>query len=797
MRGARAVARRLVVAEGMPACRPIRSLPPCPSVFTALLAAGALSLASAPRAAHAEAKAGEEAAKPRGLEELAGSEDPHLYSCSKGKGAVTITLKPETEVKELIAWVMSFTCKTFALDPWIVKAGKKVTIVTPKALTPAEAYRVFLVALSTVNLAIVAKGDVYRVVEANTAKKETLPLVRRGLPDATEEIVRYVYRPSYAQAETMSKAFAALKSDAGDIVAIGSVLLLTDYGSHLRDMMSLAKLIDVPGGTDGVYTIPVLHADAAKLAQKLEGFLGITGGGAATVQARRPVAEGAGPGGAGGGAAVDAAAAVPSKIMVDDRTNTLVLASGEAGYLRVKALVERLDIALEVEGGAAFHVYRLKSAIAEELAQTLTQAISGTAAPQAKQQAGARGAAGAGGAAGAAGAQGAGGAGAAAAAADLGASLDGPVRVIADKPSNALIVMSSGRDFLALRAIIRDLDQPRRQVYIEALILEVAVGKGSDLGASMHGALPYGDKGALAVAGVQNGSVSTLNPSSIAGAAGAVAGLLGSQLTSSVLGQTIPSYGVLLSAVASTSDLNIVSAPSIIALDNEETKYKVGLNVPYQKASFTGLGGGDTPNDALQTTYDRKDLVLQLNIKPHISTDDNLLLEVKHEAEDLQGDTAGGPIWSTRSIETRVVVRDQQTVVLGGLLQERDVVKTSKIPLLGDIPLLGHLFKQTTKSKQKTNLVIMLTPYIVKDQLELQAIRERKLREHDEFVSSFRALNAMPYEPRIDYAKKRGLVEEINRTVGEVEAELTARAALRPAPAVLPGVVETPAPGRE
>ena len=733
----------------------------CLRVPAALALACSLAL---PTRAFAEAKA-------TNVERPVATEDQVLYSCKQGKAPVMITLKPDTDVKELLTWVMSFTCKTFALDPRVVVTGKKVTIVAPKAMTPAEAYRVFLVALSTVGLTIVPKGDVYRIVESASAKRETVPILRRGLPEGSEEIARYVYRPAHAQAETMKQAFATLKSDAGDVQTIGGLLLLTDYKSHLRDMLSLAQLIDVPGGTDGVYTIPVRHADAAKLAQKLEGFLGIAGGAGAAASRPRPEA---------GAPAPPEVAAIPSKLMVDDRTNTLVVASSEAGYLRVKALVERLDIPLEVEGGAAFHVYRLSSAIAEELAQTLNQAIGGAAQAQtAKAQAGGKPTAPA----------------PAPRGGDLGAALDGPVRVIGDKPSNSLIVMSSGRDFLALRSIIRELDLPRRQVYIEALILEVAVGSGLQLGASAHGTIPYGNDN-LVVGGVQTGKLSSLSPSSLASATGLAGGLLGAPLTAAkeLLGTSIPSYGVLFQALADTSRLNVVSAPSIIALDNEEAKYKIGVNVPYEKASFTGLGGGDVPANAQQTTYDRRDLVLQLAIKPHISTDENLLLEVKHEAEELQPDTAkGGPIWSTRAIETRVVVRDQQTVVIGGLLQERETSSVTKVPILGDIPILGHLFKRTEKAKRKTNLVIMLTPYIVKDQLELQAIRERKVREHEEFMRSFRTLASMPYAPQIDYRRKRGLLEDINRTVQDVEAEVAARASLRQPPSVLPGVLETPA----
>ncbi len=741
------LARRLVDAESMSRC-------------LRLPAALALALVLArPTHALAETKAGS-------LELPATADDEKLYSCAKAKGAFRLNLKPETEVRELITWMMSITCKTITFDSRFV-TGRKVSIFSPKEVTSAEAYQIFLAALATVNLAIVPRGpSTYEVVEASAARKGTVPILKQ-IPAASGEMARYVYRPAYAQAETLRQAFGAVKSDAGDIQTIGTVLLLTDYVTNLNQMMTLARQVDVPGGTDGVYTIPVKHADAAKLAQKLEGFLGVSA--AAAVAPGRPRPEAGGP-----AAAVAEATAVPSKIMVDDRTNTIVLASSEAAYLRVKALVDRLDIPLEIEGGAAFHVYRLSSAIAEELAATLNQAIQGQA--QAQAQAGGK----------------PGGAAPPAPPApvpgDLGAQLEGPVRVIGDKPSNSLIVMSSGRDFLAMRSVIRELDLPRRQVYIEAMILEVAVGNDLALGASSHGALPAG--GGHLLGSLQTGSASTLDPSSLA-SPGLVAGVLGKAIT--LFGQSVPSYGVLIQAVADTSHLNVLSAPSIIALDNEEAKYKVGVNIPVKRGTFTGLGGADSPANSQLDTFDRRDLTLQLAIKPHISTDDNLLLEVKHEAEELQGKSEGQPIWSTRAIDTRVVVRDQQTVVIGGLMQEREHTTVRKVPVLGDIPLLGHLFKNTQRQKRKTNLVIMLTPYIVKDQLELQAIRERKLREATEFTRSVRGLAAMEYQPRMDYARKRGLVEDINRTVADIEADVAARDKLRPPPSVLPGVVETPA----
>jgi general secretion pathway protein D len=694
-------------------------------------------------------------------------EDETLYSCKNRTGKVTVTFKPETELKDLVAWVMGFTCKNFVLDPRIVSTGKKVTLIVPNEMSTADAYRVFLVALSTIGLTVVPKGKVLRIVESAAAKAQNVPFLKNVLPDATDQVVRYVYRPTYAQAATLQQAFTALKSDAGDVQLIDSIVLITDYGNHVRDMMSLARLIDVPGGSDGIYTIPVQHADAAKLAEKIGQLLGTPGG--------APVA------GKGAPAAPprETAAAVPSKILVDERTNTLVLAASEAAYLRVKALVERLDISLDIENGAAMHVYRLGSAIAEELAKTLTDAISGNQAKTTAPRPG----------------------GPpvpipvpASPADALGTSLEGPVRVIADAPTNSLIVMSSGRDFIAIKDIIRQLDQQRRQVYIEAVILEVAVGNGLSAGASSHGGIAT-SSGAIALGGVQMPNLSTLDMSSL-NASGLIGGIIGSALpgSSSLFGKSIPSYGVLFQAMATHNNANVLSAPSIIALDNADAKYKVGTNIPYKRGQ--SVGGVGSLEGSVTTNIERQDLLLELDIKPHISIDDSVLLEIKHDSKDLQSQSSDlGPTWSSRSFETRVLVRDQQTVVIGGLMQERETVDQSKVPILGDIPLLGHLFKYTTKSKQKTNLLIMLTPYIVKDQMDLEAIRARKQREQDEFTQSFGTLDHMKYDAKIDYARKRGLVEEINRTVQGIEEDIATRHNfVRPAPVDQGLVAPTPIP---
>ncbi len=686
-------------------------------------------------------------------------EDEALYACKNRTGKVAITLKPETELKDLIAWVMGYTCKNFILDPRIVSIGnKKVTVIAPNQMTATEAYRLFLVALSTINLTVVPKGNVLRIVDAPMAKKDSVPIYKNGVPDPTDQIVRYVYKPSYAQVETLQQAFTALRSDAGDVQLIGSILLITDYGSHVRDMMSLAHLIDVASGSDGIYTLTIQHADAAKLADEIGSILGL----------------GAKPGAPVPPTAMAVGAAVPSKILVDERTNTMIIAASESGYNRVKALVERLDISLDIEGGSAIHVYRLGSAIAEELAKTLNEATTTPAKdPKATKPSVP---------------------GVPPIVDALGTAIQGQVRVIADPPTNALIVMSSGRDFLAIKDVIKQLDLPRRQVYIEAMILEVQIGTGLDIGTSSHAGVAVDDDSSLLIGGVQMPTLKSTNVSTLASATGLVGGLVGSSIGGSageLLGKSIPSYAVLFQALASQSNTNVLSAPSIIALDNAQATYKVGTNIPFKRSQT--VGGTGNLEGSVTSSIDRIDLQLELVIKPHVSIDDSVLLEIKHDAKDLAKESAElGPSWTTRSFDTRVLVRDQQTVVIGGLMQEREVETSDKVPFLGDIPVIGNLFKSTSKKKTKSNLVIMLTPYIVKDQMDLESIRARKVREHDEFAQSFKTLDAMPYRPATDYRRKRGLVEEINRALQAVEDDVAARASLARPVTVPQGVIEYP-----
>jgi general secretion pathway protein D len=446
-----------------------------------------------------------------------------LYSCGKAKGPVSVSFKPEVELKDLITWAMGFTCKNFVYSAGIGGRTSKVTIIAPKKMTSGQAWQVFLVGLQTMNLTVVPQGNVLRVVESATAKTEPLPLYRKGGPDATSQMVRMVMRPEHLSVDDVNTALSALKSKEGVVTSLpkSGIVVITDYGSIISKMRSLMRDIDQPSMGENLYLIRVNHADASELASKLQDILGAQGGGggpAAGARGRRDRGPEMSPdGGGGGGGGMEAA--VPSKIIAEERTNSLLVLASEPAYLRVYSLVKRLDVPVGGQDAGRIHVYYLENADAEEMSTTLTSAISGISQPssqaggarpgRAQQQQprdGGRGVVG-----------GAGG---------DSPAFEGQVRITHDKPTNALVIIASVQDFLALRDVIRKLDIPRMQVFIEAVILEVNVSDSLDLGTSFHGGTAL-DDGGIALGGLQHSSLQSILPSTLAGSYGLLGGILG------------------------------------------------------------------------------------------------------------------------------------------------------------------------------------------------------------------------------------------------------------------------------
>jgi general secretion pathway protein D len=218
----------------------------------------------------------------------------------------------------------------------------------------------------------------------------------------------------------------------------------------------------------------------------------------------------------------------------------------------------------------------------------------------------------------------------------------------------------------------------------------------------------------------------------------------------------------------------VLSTPHLLIMNNEDGEISVGQNLPFQGASFGGgAAGAAFGGIPLATPVQRTDVALKMKLTPHVNEHDMIRLEVDQEIQDILSPNFNGlgPATSKRSAKTTVVARDQQTIVIGGLTQDRDVEKVVKIPFLGDIPILGFFFRNTTKSTQKTNILIALTPYVITDQADLRRVLEKKLKERREFVERFGKQDVVNPEAGIDYRRKRGMLEEINRTAREIEEE--------------------------
>ena len=293
-------------------------------------------------------------------------DDAQLYSCGKAKGPVSVSFKPDIELKDLLTWAMGFTCKNFIYEQGVLSRSKKLTIIAPNKMSAQDAYRLFLVGLSTMGLTVVPKGNVLKVIEESQAKGETVAIKRGGVGN-NEEFVRLILRPNHVSAQDLADALAVVKSAQGDIKLVqkSGALIITDYATHVRDMITLTKELDKPSEGAGIYTIKVVYADAKQLSDMLGNILG-TSATAGQPEPAKGNVKGRAP-----ATAADIEAAVPSKILADDRTNSLIVVSNEAAYLRVRALVKRLDVPMETEGAGSIHVYPLENAKAEELSQTL------------------------------------------------------------------------------------------------------------------------------------------------------------------------------------------------------------------------------------------------------------------------------------------------------------------------------------------------------------------------------------------------------------------------------------------
>jgi general secretion pathway protein D len=717
--------------------------------------------------------------------------DKDYNSCKKfpaGKRIVKLNLKPDTELGDLISWISSITCKQFLLPGTIPANSKKVTIVAPELITPEEAYRLFLGALDSVGLTVQPSGKVLRIIETVKAKSAPIPLYGEDSDvPVNESYVTRLIHVENADPNEVAQVLGRLKGEQGDVIVYApqNALIVTDLATNITRMMAILKEIDQPGSGEKVWIIGIKNTSAGEMAQKLGDIFQVAklGGKGGTTSTPPP------PGSANRGKPGDLTTEMMiSKIIPDERSNQLIVIANERAYARVLTLVKKLDVPIE-GGDGRIHVYYCENANCDELAQTIGAvtgiSVSGAGASRSRSSrsqstatptpptptSGTPGQT------------------------LTGANMlfEGEVRLNFDRPTNSLIIVSSLKDYQSLRRVIELLDSPRKQVFVEAMVLEVTLDKERDLGASWHGVKPqnlFGLSDPSLIVGGLNPSTTlvptnALGDTMLAGILGPVlspaeAAGLGTAVTSTV---DIPSFGVLINALQTNNDVDVLSNPHLLIMNNEDGEISVGQRVPFP-VSTIGLGGAGAPGGASPTgalglglgslfpQVQREKVALEMKLTPHVNEHDIIRLEVDEKISELApGSSNLGPSTSERTAKTIVVAKDQQTILIGGLMSDKVINSNTKIPLLGDIPILGFFFRNTTKHVVKTNLIIALTPYVITDQSDLRRVLEKKMRERREFVERFGGEERPTLESDIDYRRKRGMLEEINRAAREIEKE--------------------------
>ncbi len=685
----------------------------------------------------------------------------------------------KADIVDVLEQASRWTCRNFAYTEETARG--KITLLSKTPVTAEEAYAAFLVALNSNGIAVYPSGRYYKLVRIADAKKvPILTLLEDGSEvPAIEQSVTKVLRLHYADADQLRGVLGNFTSPQGaDIQSIPpDVLIITDIGLNIRRIERIIEAIDRPGSGDLIRVIQVQFAPARDVADKVNQVFGQQPSVPGRPGGRRTLIGGVAPGQPAPGAPAAAPTEISvSKVLADERTNKLIVISDEKSYQRILELVKQLDVPTSGEGG--IHVVFLKNANAEDLAQTLQALAQGQASSRRSGRGGGLSPPGVPAPTPAAVTSGG-------STAEL---FSGEVKITADKPSNSLVILASASDFVTISRLVDKLDRPRRQVFVEAVILEVDLNNENQFGVGMHAAIPYktADGTGFIPLGSEPGRVNSLGGlSNFVSLGGFLTGLVApvSADLKDVLPAGITSLAVFIQALQTSSDVNVLSTPHILASDNEESEITVGQNVPFQAAyapqglssalGTTTTGGttglstvlGLQGLNSLYAPIQRQNVELKLKIKPQISEGDTVRLDLEEQTEEIASkDPVLGPTTAKRSVKTKIVAKDQGTVVIGGLMQDRTVQSVHKIPLLGDIPIIGWLFRDTVTTKSKTNLLLFLTPYIIRDQSDYRRILERKRKEQEEFSEAFYGRKP-GYKVPVDYARKPGPYSRIRKDV--------------------------------
>jgi general secretion pathway protein D len=585
--------------------------------------------------------------------------------------SVTLNLKG-VDIAALIGTVSEITGKNFIVDP---RVKGKITIISARPLDKKEVYNVFLSVLEVHGFSAVEQGKVIKILPDADAKHHPSPTATDESPGVGDEIVTRVIEIKHVTAAQLVPILRPLVPPQGHMAAYpqSNMLIVSDRAANIERLVEIIARIDQPTSGE-VEFVKLNYAASAEVVRVLNVL---------QQQSKRgdPQAQG-------------------TTLVADERTNSILFGGDKGDRLQLRAIIAHLDTPTETVGDT--HVIYLRYAKAKDLVPVLT-GVQTTQAKAAKSGAVVGGAPPA--------------AGQPVAAGPLGAGSD-IFNIQADESTNALVITAPPGVFRSLEAVIRQLDVRRAQVMVEAIIAEVSNDISAQLG--------------IEWASVDRGDGNT--PAAVTNFGGALVGAIGAATSG---GATIPSVGqgltmgvgrltqngmnfaAILRALKNDGTTNVLSTPSLVTLDNEEANIFVGDEVSIPTGSFTstGTGGtGATPTNPF-TTFQRQKVGIDLKVKPQISEGDTIKLEIEQNVDGIKSGSAGAEnlVTNKRTVKTAVMVDNGRILVLGGLIKDDLVETNSRVPFLGDIPLLGALFRYKSTTKVKTNLMVFLRPLVMRD----------------------------------------------------------------------------------
>ncbi|MBQ9394047.1 MAG: type II secretion system secretin GspD [Proteobacteria bacterium] len=662
----------------------------------------------------------------------------------------------DAELSDVVKLMSAQTGRNFIVADSL-RAGKKITIISPNPVTQAEAYQAFLSALQMNGLTVVQNGKFYKIVELSTGVKEPIPATYGNVNiPKNDALVTHIATLDYIDCSQIKPVLEQLKTANGVIVdyPASNSLIITDTGNSVNRMLQFIKKMD-NDSSDGekIWVYSVQYASATDLEKLLSQVFQIQKSNNRNNNNNKTNAD-------------NGSELRVSQVVADERTNRLIIVADERSYEKMKRLILRLDI--EIPDSGKINVVHLQNSEAKEIYTALNSIISDMTSKNGSNRNNNNNQ-------------------------NNSKTLSDDISVVSSESTNDLIVVASPRDFIAIKNVIKELDRPRRQVFVEAIILEVSLERTRSLGIALHGGNVFetGSGDGYFAGRTELNSLQSLSPAAMFIGSGSTPGLLMALAGPSfeIAGVTIPGLGAVLNTLQTNTDVNVLSTPTILTLDNQEAKISVGERIPYVTSTgsnvsslLNGLSGnssasalGSLLSSYGSTSIERVDVALTLTIKPQINEGGTVRLDIEEEIEEVKpgGSDLGGPSTRMRNLKTVVVVPDQQTVVLGGLVRDSESQSVSKVPLLGDIPVLGYLFRSTETTIQKQNLLLLLTPYIIESSADLDKITKRKQAERDEFVAFF-GRKDMNYTRSVDYDKKHGLLESIRQAIDAKESEMNA-----------------------